>query len=109
MQAALVPRGDARTFLTHFVGSGLDDDRYVVQRYLSQANGDVVPIDADGTKPTGRRRARDRERFARRTAERQAAAAFPAAFMAHDRCACCSKPRGVDVAHTDPMSRFRYM
>ena len=27
MQAVLAPRGDARTFLTHFVGSGLDDDR----------------------------------------------------------------------------------
>ncbi len=32
MQAALAPRGDARTFLTHFVGGGLDDDRYVIQR-----------------------------------------------------------------------------
>ena len=27
MQAALAPRGDSRTSLTHFVGSGLDDDR----------------------------------------------------------------------------------
>lgn len=25
MQAALAPRGDSRTWLTHFVGSGLDD------------------------------------------------------------------------------------
>ena len=54
MQAALAPRGNARTFLTHFVGSGLDDDRYVVQRYLSQANGDIVPVGADGTKSKGR-------------------------------------------------------
>ena len=58
MQAALAPRGNARTFLTHFVGSGLDDDRYVIQRYRSQANGDIVPVGTDGTKPKGRRRPR---------------------------------------------------
>ena len=28
MQAALAPRSNSRTFITHFVGSGLDDDRY---------------------------------------------------------------------------------
>ena len=58
MQAALAPRGNARTYLTHFVGSGLDDDRYVIQRYRSQADGDIVPVGADGTKPKGRRRPR---------------------------------------------------
>ena len=26
MQAAIAPRGDAQTWLTHFVGSGLDDE-----------------------------------------------------------------------------------
>ncbi len=35
MQAALAPRGDARTWLTHFVGDGLEDDRYVVETYRS--------------------------------------------------------------------------
>ena len=58
MQAALAPRGDSRTYLTHFVGSGLDDDRYVIQHYLSRANGDIVPVDDDGARPKGRRRAR---------------------------------------------------
>ena len=58
MQAALAPRGNSRTFLTHFVGSGLDDDRYVIQRYLSRADGDIVPVDADGARPRGRRKPR---------------------------------------------------
>ena len=58
MQAAIAPRGDARTFLTHFVGSGLDDERYVIQRYLSRADGDIVPVDADGARPKGRRKPR---------------------------------------------------
>ena len=58
MQAAIAPRGDARTYLTHFVGSGLDDDRYVVEKFRSLANGDIVPVQADGRKPKGRRKAR---------------------------------------------------
>ena len=39
MQTVLALRGNARTFLTHFVGDGLDDDRYVVEKYRSLANG----------------------------------------------------------------------
>lgn len=35
MQAALAPRGDARTYLTNFVDDGLDDNRYVVETYRS--------------------------------------------------------------------------
>ena len=31
MQMALAPRGDTRTFLTHFVVGGLEDDHYVVK------------------------------------------------------------------------------
>ncbi len=27
--------GNARTYLTHLFGQGLDDQRYVVERYLS--------------------------------------------------------------------------
>ena len=58
MQTVLDPRGDARTYLTHFVGGGLDDDRYVVQRFRSLASGDIVPVLADVTKRKGRRKAR---------------------------------------------------
>ncbi len=58
MQTALAPRGDARTFLTHFVGGSLEDDRYVVARFRSLANGEIVLVQAGGTKPKGRRRAR---------------------------------------------------
>ena len=58
LQAAIAPRGDARTWLTHFVGGGLDDDHYVVERFHSLANGDIVPVHADGTKLKGRRKAR---------------------------------------------------
>ena len=37
MQRANAPGGNARTFLTHLFGSGLDgDDRYVVERSRSR-------------------------------------------------------------------------
>ena len=57
MQAALAPRGDARTYLTHFVGDGLEDDRYIVETYRSLANGEIIPVHADGSRPRGRRKA----------------------------------------------------
>ena len=57
MQAAIAPRGDARTYLLHFTGGGLDDDRYVVQRFVSRSDGDIVAVgEAAGDK--GRRRSR---------------------------------------------------
>ena len=58
MQAAIAPRSDTRTFLTHFIGGGLDDDRYVVEKFHSLANGDIVRVHADGTKPKSRRKPR---------------------------------------------------
>ena len=42
MQAAIAPRGDARTYLLHFTGGGLDDDRYVIQRFVSRSDGNII-------------------------------------------------------------------
>ena len=39
--AIAVPGNTAATFLTHFFGSGLADDRYVVERFKSMVNGDI--------------------------------------------------------------------
>ena len=36
-------QGSARTFLTHFFGRGLDDARYVVERYKSDYQGQIRP------------------------------------------------------------------
>ena len=57
MQTTLAPRGDAGTFLTHFIGGGLDDECYVIQRYRSRANGEIVPADAGEPGRKGKRRA----------------------------------------------------
>ena len=48
MHAALAPRGDARTYLNHLVGGGLQDDRYVVEAFRSLANTEIVPVGVDG-------------------------------------------------------------
>ena len=42
MQTVNAVRGNARTFLTHLFGAGLDDeDRYVVERFRSMASGEI--------------------------------------------------------------------
>ena len=35
---------DAQSFLIHLFGGGLDDDRYVVERYRSLADGQIRPV-----------------------------------------------------------------
>ena len=49
--------GNAITFLTHLFGQGLDDDRYVVERFQSMADGDIRPLRTGGPRTKGRRKA----------------------------------------------------
>ena len=44
--------------LMHFVGGELDDERYVVQRFVSRSNGDIVAVPAEAPGRKGGRRAR---------------------------------------------------
>ncbi|MDE0172046.1 MAG: hypothetical protein OXH87_00765 [Rhodospirillaceae bacterium] len=46
---------NSTTFLTHLVGGGLADTRYVVERFRSMLDGDIRPIAAEAPKD-GRRR-----------------------------------------------------
>ena len=39
-------------------GRGLEEDRYVVERFKSMTNGDIRPVSADGPGKKGRRKAR---------------------------------------------------
>ena len=48
----------ARTFLTHFFGCGLDDRRYVVERYKSDYNGQIRPWRPSNREKGGRKEAR---------------------------------------------------
>ena len=44
MNAAMaVPGNTAATFLVHFFGSGLADEKYVVERFKAHADGDIRP------------------------------------------------------------------
>ena len=59
MTAALaIPGNTADTFLVHFFGTGLADDRYVVERYRARADGDIVPAPAEALGTKGRGKAR---------------------------------------------------
>ena len=57
MTAALaMPGNTADTFLVHFFGTGLADDRYVVERFRARADGDIVPAPAEAlAEKTGRK------------------------------------------------------
>ena len=58
MQTVNARPGNARTFLTHLFGRGLEDDRYIVERFKSMTNGDIRPLSAEKPATKGRRKAR---------------------------------------------------
>ncbi len=44
MQIGSAQRGNSETFLVHIFGRGLDDERYVVERFRSMADGEIRPV-----------------------------------------------------------------
>ncbi len=48
--------GNASTFLTHLFGQGLNDDRYLVERFRSMADGDIQPLSSGGPRTKNRRK-----------------------------------------------------
>ena len=59
MTAAIaMPGNTADTFLVHFFGTGLADDRYVVEKFHARADGDIVPVPAGPAGAKGRGKAR---------------------------------------------------
>ena len=46
--AMAMPGNMAATFLVHFFGSGLADEKYVVERFMALADGDIAPGPARG-------------------------------------------------------------
>ena len=49
---------DAQTFLVHLFGQGLEDSRYVVEKYRSHPNGEVRPVEAGQVETKGKRKPR---------------------------------------------------
>ena len=58
MQPAQAFAPNATTFLTHLVGAGLADTRYVVERFKSMLDGDIRPVEAEAPKGSRRRKAK---------------------------------------------------
>ena len=57
MTAAMaMPGNTADTFLVHFFGTGLADEKYVVERFKAMADGDIRPIRSEATGANGRRK-----------------------------------------------------
>ncbi|MCY4550989.1 MAG: hypothetical protein OXC28_21735 [Defluviicoccus sp.] len=56
MSAAMaIPGNTADTFLVHFFGGGLSDERYAVERFRAYADGDIRPWPGDERTGKGRR------------------------------------------------------
>ena len=53
--AMAMPGNTAATFLVHFFGGGLEDERYVVERFKAMANGDIRRMPGDGAAKKGRK------------------------------------------------------
>ena len=52
MSAAMaIPGNTADTFLVHLFGAGLEDDRYVVERFKAHADGDIRPWPGEAITP----------------------------------------------------------
>ena len=69
MTAAMaMPGNTADTFLIHFFGTGLADERYVVERFRAMADGDIRPIRPETTGAKDRCKAK-RTVVSRRQAE----------------------------------------
>ncbi len=57
MTAAMaMPGNTAATFLVHFFGTGLADDRYVIERFKARSDGDIVPAPAEALAAKGARK-----------------------------------------------------
>ena len=54
MQTATAPGAGSRTFLIHMFMRGLDDNRYVVERYKSTFDGEIVRWPCKGKSKTGK-------------------------------------------------------
>ena len=54
MQTVTAPGASARTFLIHMFRRGLDDNRYVVERYKSRFDGEIVRWPGEGKSKTGK-------------------------------------------------------
>ena len=56
--AMVIPGNTADTFLVHFFGGGLADDRYVVESFKALADGDIQPWPGEAAAGAKKRGAR---------------------------------------------------
>ena len=58
MRIGSAHRANTETFLVHIFGRGLDDERYVVEKYRTLADGQIRPVEAERPRRQGRRKPR---------------------------------------------------
>ena len=58
MRSSRMFHRDAQTFLFHLFGQGLEDSRYVVEKYRSHPDGQIEPVQPEQLRTKGRRKQR---------------------------------------------------
>ena len=58
MQIGRMLHRNAETYLVHLFGRGLDDERYVIERYRSLASGEIRSVHAEELRTKGQRKRR---------------------------------------------------
>ena len=58
MRTGRIFHRDAQTFLIHLFGRGLEDNRYVVEKYRSRPDGQIEPVQPERPRTKGRRKQR---------------------------------------------------
>ena len=56
--ALALPGNSDSTFLTHLLARGLEDERYVVERFQAMADGDIRRMSGDAAPAKSRRKAK---------------------------------------------------
>ena len=98
MRTGRIFHRDAQTFLVHLFGRGLDDERYVVEKYRSHPNGEIEPIQAEEPKTKGRRR--PHRKIVSRRAVREMR-------PERDEIIVCARLTGASAAGESPAGRRR--
>ena len=60
MQIGGAKRGNTETYMVHIFGRGLEDDKYVVERFRSAADGEISPVPIAAPPARGKKRRRPR-------------------------------------------------
>ena len=106
--AMALPGNSDSTFLTHLLARGLEDDRYVVERFQAMVDGDIRRWPGDKKTPKGRRKSTAMAtRYGERLLAARGGAAQLARLQGRDRAVARRRPPAPAVPDRPAQHRAR--